>query len=63
MSNFSNCPNCGKKIGCSCSGGSQIKTASDSKTVCSSCITTYEQGLAVLQGFGNIQNTPIQNQS
>jgi hypothetical protein len=42
MNNFATCPNCGHKIGCSCSGGSQIQTAFDGKTVCSACMNVYE---------------------
>lgn len=45
MENFSQCPNCGHKIGCGCSGGSQIQTAVDGKTVCSSCKTSYEKNI------------------
>jgi len=44
-----NCPNCGNPIGCSCSGGSQVKTASDGKQVCSKCISQYETYIAMLQ--------------
>lgn len=47
MENFSVCPNCGHKIGCSCSGGSQIQTAVDEKIVCSSCKASYERNLAL----------------
>lgn len=42
------CPNCGNPIGCSCSGGSQIATASDGKQVCSKCIAQYETYRALL---------------
>lgn len=42
------CPNCQNPIGCSCSGGSQIKTASDGKQVCSKCIAQYESYRALL---------------
>lgn len=37
------CPNCNHAIGCSCSGGSQLQTASDGKQVCTACISSYEQ--------------------
>lgn len=47
MSNQS-CPNCGNNIGCSCSGGSQMKVASDGKQVCSKCIAQYETRIALL---------------
>lgn len=43
-----NCPRCQNKIGCSCSGGSQLVKASDSTQVCSKCITQYEEYLALL---------------
>lgn len=35
------CPNCKSKLSCSC----KLRTASDGKKVCTSCITTYEQNL------------------
>jgi hypothetical protein len=35
---MANCPNCKKKLSCGC----QKRTASDGKTVCSGCITSYE---------------------
>lgn len=43
-----NCPNCQNPIGCSCSGGSQLKAASDGKEVCTKCITRYEEMKALL---------------
>lgn len=43
------CPNCQNKIGCSCSGGSQLVTASDGKQVCSKCIVKYEEYKTLLQ--------------
>lgn len=36
-----NCPNCNTKLSCGC----QKKTASDGKSVCSSCISSYESKL------------------
>lgn len=42
------CPNCGNTIGCSCSGGSTLATASDGKKVCSKCLSTYESYKALL---------------
>lgn len=38
-----NCPNCGNHIGCACSGGSALVTASDGKQVCTKCLATYEK--------------------
>ena len=38
---MANCSNCGAQHGCSC----QIKTATDGKKCCSSCIQTYENQL------------------
>ena len=38
---MSTCPNCGKKLSCGC----QRKTASNGRTVCSTCVTTYESNL------------------
>ena len=35
------CSNCGTKLSCGC----QQRTASDGKSVCSTCITAYEQSL------------------
>lgn len=37
------CSNCGTAISCGC----QVKTASDGKQVCNSCITQYEAAIAV----------------
>jgi transcription elongation factor Elf1 len=36
-----NCPNCNAKLSCGC----QKRTASDGKSVCSSCLSNYEQKL------------------
>ena len=36
-----NCQNCQSKLSCGC----QKRIASDGKEVCSSCVTTYENGL------------------
>jgi transcription elongation factor Elf1 len=38
---MSTCLNCGKKLSCGC----QKKTASDGKSVCSSCLTQYNESL------------------
>jgi hypothetical protein len=38
---MSACSNCGIKMGCSC----QRRTASDGKSVCSSCVINYEEQL------------------
>lgn len=35
------CPNCGANITCGC----QRKTSSDGKTVCTSCLNSYELSL------------------
>lgn len=35
---MSQCPNCKNEIGCSC----QVRQASNGATVCTSCITGYE---------------------
>lgn len=35
------CSNCRKNLSCGC----QKKTASDGKSVCNACITSYEAGL------------------
>lgn len=39
------CPNCHTKLSCSC----QLITASNGTQVCSTCITTYEQGLKQIE--------------
>ncbi len=43
------CQNCGTSINCSC----QVRTASDGKQVCSTCVTSYEQNLAVQTNNSN----------
>lgn len=42
---MTSCPNCGTQLGCSC----QLRTASDGKKVCSTCITAYENKLKITQ--------------
>lgn len=37
----SKCPNCGAHLSCSC----KLRTASDGKTCCTVCITTYEASI------------------
>lgn len=39
---MSQCPNCNNQIGCSC----QLRQASNGKTVCTACITNYENELS-----------------
>lgn len=51
-----NCPNCNNHYGCACSGGSERRTASDGKQVCSKCITTYELSLVALNKSKNGKN-------
>lgn len=38
---MSTCPNCNKKLSCGC----QRRTASNGRTVCSTCATNYERTL------------------
>jgi hypothetical protein len=42
---MANCPNCKTKLSCGC----QKRTAKDGKTVCTSCVNTYNQSLGVSQ--------------
>jgi hypothetical protein len=42
---MSTCPNCNKKLSCGC----QRRTASNGRTVCSTCATTYETSLKPTQ--------------
>lgn len=45
------CSNCKKSLSCGC----QKRTAVDGKSVCSSCITTYEASLAQRQTITTVQ--------
>lgn len=40
-----NCSNCGTKLTCGC----QKRSASDGKSTCSNCITSYENNLKILK--------------
>lgn len=45
---MSSCPHCGNKYGCSCSGGSAPAKASDGSTVCTKCLSKYEEYIALM---------------
>jgi len=49
------CPKCQNKIGCSCSGGSQLVKASDGTQVCSKCIAQYEEYRALLNASKSVK--------
>ena len=44
---YMNCPNCNAKITCGC----QKRTASNGKTVCTNCVSIYEQQLKTQQAY------------
>jgi len=50
---MANCPNCKKKLSCGC----QKRTASDGKTVCSGCLTSYESGLKQRKTMATVSQT------
>ena len=50
---MANCPNCKKKLSCGC----QKRKASDGKTVCSGCITSYESGLKQRKTLATVSQT------
>jgi RNase P subunit RPR2 len=43
------CQNCNTLISCGC----QVRTASDGKQVCTTCVTSYEQNLAAQTNNSN----------
>ena len=51
---MSSCPNCGKKLSCGC----QKRTASNGRTVCSTCVTSYESTLDTKKAETLKQNNP-----
>jgi hypothetical protein len=51
---MSSCPNCGKKLSCGC----QKRTASNGRTVCSTCVTKYESTLDTKKAETLKQNNP-----
>lgn len=54
---MSNCPNCGNAISCGC----QLRTASNGKKVCATCISLYEQQLkAAAANNNNNEKLPSQ---
>jgi hypothetical protein len=47
------CANCKNKMSCGC----QKRTASDGKSVCSKCATSYEAGLKQRQTLATVSQT------
>lgn len=54
-----NCSNCNAQITCGC----QRRTATDGKSVCTNCITTYEAKLAELKALEVNNQTNNQTES
>jgi transcription elongation factor Elf1 len=52
---MSACPNCGKKLSCGC----QRKTASNGRTVCTTCASNYEASLKPTQP--KVKESPVLN--
>lgn len=52
--NSNKCPNCGAPVSCTC----KLRTASDGKKVCTSCIIKYEADLNLIK---NIPQSPSTN--